>query len=185
MYREHPFPLGVSADKESSGRGRTPFPVLKSRPHWKHGAWDALESERSRGCEPLGGVGRGTGPRPLLHAPDLAGAARSGSGCCYQRLVLQGPPPAHQTQTSTSGSLLCPLLTKPNFMPETRRAGLGIQTVKHPPAMQKTWVQPLGGPCGGGHGHPLQCSRLENPMDRGAWRATVHGVTQSQTRLSY
>ena len=36
---------------------------------------------------------------------------------------------------------------------------------------------------GGGHGNPLQYSCLENPMDRGAWRATVHGVTQSQTRL--
>ena len=29
---------------------------------------------------------------------------------------------------------------------------------------------------GGGHGNPLQCSCLENPTDRGAWRATVHGV---------
>ena len=31
---------------------------------------------------------------------------------------------------------------------------------------------------GGGHGHPLQYSCLENPMDRGAWWATVHGVTK-------
>ena len=30
---------------------------------------------------------------------------------------------------------------------------------------------------GGGHGNPLQCSCLENPMDGAAWRATVHGVT--------
>ena len=37
---------------------------------------------------------------------------------------------------------------------------------------------------GGGHGNPLQYSCLENPMDRGAWWATVHGVTKSQTRLS-
>ena len=36
---------------------------------------------------------------------------------------------------------------------------------------------------GGGHGNPLQCSCLENPMDRGAWRATVQGVAKSQTRL--
>ena len=36
---------------------------------------------------------------------------------------------------------------------------------------------------GGGHGNPLQCSYLENPMDRGAWWATVHGVAKSQTRL--
>ena len=41
----------------------------------------------------------------------------------------------------------------------------------------------LGRPLGGGHGTPLQCSCLENPVDRGAWRATVHGVTQSLTRL--
>ena len=32
----------------------------------------------------------------------------------------------------------------------------------------------------GGNGNPLQCSCLENPMDRGAWRATVHGVAKSQ-----
>ena len=37
---------------------------------------------------------------------------------------------------------------------------------------------------GGGHGSPRQYSCLENPMDRGAWWATVHGVTKSQTRLS-
>ena len=36
---------------------------------------------------------------------------------------------------------------------------------------------------GGGHGNPLQCSCLENPMDRGAWQATAHRVTKSQTRL--
>ena len=31
---------------------------------------------------------------------------------------------------------------------------------------------------GGGHGNPLQCSGLENPMDRGAWKATVHVVAK-------
>ena len=31
----------------------------------------------------------------------------------------------------------------------------------------------------GGRGNPLQYSSLENPMDRGPWRATVHGVTES------
>ena len=36
---------------------------------------------------------------------------------------------------------------------------------------------------GGGHGHPLQYSCLENPVDRGAWRATVHRVVNSRTRL--
>ena len=37
---------------------------------------------------------------------------------------------------------------------------------------------------GEGNGNPLQYSCLENPIDRGAWWATVHGVTKSQTRLS-
>ena len=36
---------------------------------------------------------------------------------------------------------------------------------------------------GGGHGNPLQYSCLENPMDSGAWWATVHRVTNSQTQL--
>ena len=37
---------------------------------------------------------------------------------------------------------------------------------------------------GEGNGNPLQYSCLENPSDRGAWWATVHGVAKSQTRLS-
>ena len=37
---------------------------------------------------------------------------------------------------------------------------------------------------GGGHGNPLRDSCLENPLNRGAWKATVHGVAKSQTRLS-
>ena len=37
---------------------------------------------------------------------------------------------------------------------------------------------------GEGNGNPLQYSCLENPMDRGAWWAIVHGVSKSQTRLS-
>ena len=37
---------------------------------------------------------------------------------------------------------------------------------------------------GEGNGNPLQYSCLENPMDRGAWWATVHGVAKSRTRLS-
>ena len=35
----------------------------------------------------------------------------------------------------------------------------------------------------GGHGNPLQYSCLENPMDRGAWRTTIHRVAKSWTRV--
>ena len=38
---------------------------------------------------------------------------------------------------------------------------------------------------GGGHGNPLQSSCLRNPMDRGAWQATAHGVAKSRTRLKW
>ena len=38
--------------------------------------------------------------------------------------------------------------------------------------------------CGEGNGNPLQYSCLENPMDRGAWWAAVHGVARSRTQLS-
>ena len=41
----------------------------------------------------------------------------------------------------------------------------------------------LGRSPGGGYGNPLQYFCLENPMDRGAWRATVHGVAESRTGL--
>ena len=39
----------------------------------------------------------------------------------------------------------------------------------------------LGRSPGGGHGNPLQCSCLENPMERGAWQAIVHSVAKSRT----
>ena len=42
----------------------------------------------------------------------------------------------------------------------------------------------LGRSLGGGNGNPLQYSCLENPMDRGAWQATVHRVPKIWTQLS-
>ena len=56
--------------------------------------------------------------------------------------------------------------------------------VKNPPAnagdIRDTGSVPGSGRSpGGGHGNPLQYPCLENPMDRGAWRAAVHGVTES------
>ena len=45
-------------------------------------------------------------------------------------------------------------------------------------------VPGLGRSRGEGNGNPLQYSRLENPMDKGAWWATVHSITKSGTQLS-
>ena len=44
-------------------------------------------------------------------------------------------------------------------------------------------TEPLRIGCGEGNGNPLQYSWLENPVDRKAWGAAVHGVAQSRTRL--
>ena len=68
------------------------------------------------------------------------------------------------------------------------RASQVVLVVKNPPVnagdIRDAGPTPLWGRCpGGGHDNPLQYSCLENPMDRGAWWATVHGVAKSRTRL--
>ena len=45
-------------------------------------------------------------------------------------------------------------------------------------------VPGLGRSSGEGNGYPLQCSCLENSMDRGVWWAIVHGISESRTQLS-
>ena len=64
------------------------------------------------------------------------------------------------------------------------------QVVKNPPAnagsIRDTGsISGWGRSPGGGHGNPLQCSCLENPMDLGAWQATGHRVAKSQTELKW
>ena len=65
-------------------------------------------------------------------------------------------------------------------------ASLVAQRLKPLPAMQETWLRSLGreDPLEKEMANPLRYSCLENPMDRGAWWATVHGVAKSWTRLS-
>ena len=67
-------------------------------------------------------------------------------------------------------------------------ARLWTVPVKNPPAnagnsASAGLIPGSGRSPGGGHGSPLQYSCLENPMDRGAWCVTVHGVTKTRTRL--
>ena len=67
----------------------------------------------------------------------------------------------------------------------TTGASLVAQSIKNPPALQETWVQSVG------QEDPLEKRMAthssilawKTSMDRGAWRATVHGITKSQTRL--
>ena len=68
----------------------------------------------------------------------------------------------------------------------TSLVGTDSAMVKNPPANGgDTGLIPGSGRSPGvGNGNPLHYSCLENPMDREAWQATVHGVTKSQTPLS-
>ena len=63
---------------------------------------------------------------------------------------------------------------------------VGGSVVKNPPANARDVgsIPGLGRSPGGEHGNPLQYFCLKNSMDRGAWWATVHGVTKNQTQLS-
>ena len=70
----------------------------------------------------------------------------------------------------------------------TRWASQAALVVKTPPASAGDVrdvgsISGSGRSSGGGHGNPLQCSCLENPMGRGAWQAMVHGVAEIQTQL--
>ena len=82
-------------------------------------------------------------------------------------------------------------LSPPNLPPQASIFSIPVMVasvVKHLPTntgdIRNTGLIPGSGRSpGGGHDNPLQCSCLENPMDRGACWATVLGVIKSQTRL--
>lgn len=63
---------------------------------------------------------------------------------------------------------VCRQLMAENLPPNARDAG---------------WIPGPGRPPWSRQWQLAQCSRLESPRDRGAWRATIHGATESQTRL--
>ena len=75
---------------------------------------------------------------------------------------------------------LCPLYVN-------NKASLVARKIKKPPANVGDLgsIPALGRSPGEGDGYPLWYSCLENPMDKGAWRATIHGVADSQTKLSH
>ena len=84
---------------------------------------------------------------------------------------------------SPSGLILYNLLMYPQgFSGGASCKGPTCQCRRHKRGGFNPWVRSGRSP-GGGSGNPLQYSCLENPMDKGAWWATVHRVTKSRTRL--
>ena len=96
-------------------------------------------------------------------------------------------PPARPCRGDRSGAGGVPQLP-PNLAPFPFRAlpSLVAQKVKTPPAMQEIWVRFLGweDPLEEEMAVHISILAWRIPMDRGAWRATVHRVAKSQTRLS-
>ena len=112
-------------------------------------SWSSSMAGRLLGSS--GGAGR---PEALPHASKCAGAA--GRKDHFILKHLYGSPGASQV----------------------------VLVVKNPPAnagdiRDEGSIPGMGRSPGGGHGNPLQYSCLENPMDRGAWRAIVHRVAES------
>ena len=87
-------------------------------------------------------------------------------------LRFSGPNPPERTRVAQVGlgapswSSQGPVVKNPHSVQEHRRLGFAPWSGRSP---------------GGGNGTPLQHSCLENPVARGAWQATVHGVTESDT----
>ena len=101
---------------------------------------------------------------------------------CKKRTIEQAAPEisAAAGQEPSLGSA-CSLLLP-------REVSQVVAVVKNPPAnagdrSNECSIPGSGRSPGGGHGNPVQYSCLENPMDKGAWRARVHRVTKSWTRL--
>ena len=76
--------------------------------------------------------------------------------------------------------VICPNCTCTRFPGYSSGKEPACQCKRHKRLGFDPWVRKIPG---GGHGNPFHYSCLENPMDRGAWRAAVHGVAKSRTQL--
>ena len=91
-----------------------------------------------------------------------------------------------QFQVSTGESYSCPPWIRGNYIIEIafRSFPGGSDQIESTCNVGYLgWIPGSGRSPGEGHGNPLQCSCLENPMDRGAWWATVRGVAESDITL--
>ena len=110
--------------------------------------------------------------------PDVQAGFRKGRGTRDQISNITGSSKKQESSRKTSISALL-TMPKPLEFP-----GSSEDKASTCHAGDQGSIPGLGRSPGEGNGNPLQYSCLENPMDRGAWPATVHGVTKSQTRLS-
>ena len=151
----------------SQGLARRPLPLVP---------WVQPLEGPSRASAADQTMEKGPAPRPLTEE----------SGCPQVPRGLGGPGwvQGSERRRSKGSSILhsVPLPTHTDFW----KGFLGGSVVKKTAhqARDVGSIPGYGRSPRGGNGNPFQYSCLENPMDRGAWRATVHGVAKSQPRLS-
>ena len=103
-------------------------------------------------------------------------------------IVNSGKPEHKRTRSQNSGEGTSLVVQWLRLYAPNAGASQVVLVVKNPPASagdirDSGSVLELGRSSGGGHGNPLGYSCLENPIDRGVWQASVHGITKSRTRL--
>ena len=98
---------------------------------------------------------------------------------CYSNAVVNGAKYNGQLLTQILQNYIktCGSLILPQYL-------LSFFCVPGPVEIRERLTRSLPLWIGEGNGNPLQYSCLQNPMDGGAWKAEVHGVAKSQTRLS-
>ena len=108
---------------------------------------------------------------------------------CHQvfgSVLIRLPCCCLHSSPSCSSPSQTPLPTMFRMQLQVLKKRTGFFAVWSYQPFQLCWIcgSPFSPLPGEGNGNPLQYSCLESPMDRGAWQATVHGVTKNQTRLS-
>ena len=173
-----PAQVTASTDASSDNRTRESRPQLSPKsPTVLPGAGDPKQRPGSGSLLPSAGDGQW-----LLHTHHLVSPAQAQERSC--------PSLQHWIQVALGGLAGRHGPTwELGVAPEMLGFPGGTIVVKNPPTKARdgrdtSLIPGLGTSPGGGHSNPLQYSCLENPMDKGAWWATVHGVAKNRTRQS-
>ena len=113
---------------------------------------------------------------PLVHESQVLSQASSGHSPCSS-MDFQGRQEREKHRSVDEWVCLCVCSWASQVVLEVKNLSTNIGDSRDTGSIPGLRRSPIGGP-----GNPLQYSCLENPMDRGAWWAIVHGVEKNQTQ---